>query len=92
MSYLKRLPLDKLKIDQSFVKDLNSSEEDSAIAKAVIGLAKSLNLKIIAEGVETKEQRDFLLENCCDNIQGYFYCKPIPANQMRDFLVAGYQG
>jgi len=92
LSYLKRLPLDKLKIDQSFVKDLNSSEEDSAIAKAVIGLAKSLNLKIIAEGVETKEQRDFLLENCCDNIQGYFYCKPIPANQMRDFLVAGYQG
>jgi len=82
LAYLKKLPLDKLKIDQSFVRDLPDDEDDSAIAKAIIALGKSLNLKLIAEGVETQEQRDFLLENGCTNIQGYFYSKPLPTEDI----------
>jgi len=81
LAYLKRLPIDKLKIDQAFVRDLPDDEEDAGIAKAVIALASSLKLKVIAEGVETKGQRDFLVENGCKNIQGYFYSKPIPADE-----------
>ena len=87
MSYLKRLPIDKLKIDQSFVKDLPDDEEDAGITKAIISLAKSLNLRVIAEGVETKEQKEFLVENGCENIQGYLYGKPMPADEMRMMLL-----
>lgn len=86
LSYLKRLPIDKLKIDQSFVKDLPNNEEDIGITKAVIALAKSLNLSVIAEGVETKEQKDFLIKNGCKNIQGYFYSKPIASDEMELML------
>jgi len=82
LSYLKRLPIDKLKIDQAFIQDLPDDEEDVAISKAIIALAKSLNLKVIAEGVETKEQKAFLLEHGCDNIQGYLYSKPVPADEI----------
>jgi diguanylate cyclase (GGDEF)-like protein/PAS domain S-box-containing protein len=82
LSYLKRLPIDKLKIDQAFIQDLPDDDEDVGISKAIIALAKSLNLKVIAEGVETKEQKAFLLEHGCENIQGYFYSKPIPALEM----------
>ncbi|MDF1882372.1 EAL domain-containing protein [Sulfurimonas sp. SAG-AH-194-C21] len=87
LSYLKKLPIDKLKIDKSFVDGLPQNEEDIAIAKAVIVLAKSLNLKIIAEGVETQVQKEFLVQNGCTDIQGYYYSKPIPADEMRDFLL-----
>jgi len=89
LSYLKKLPIDKLKIDQSFVRDLPDDEEDAGITKAVIALAKSLNLKIIAEGVETKEQKEFLIENGCSSIQGYYYSKPIPSVEMEDILING---
>jgi len=81
LAYLKRLPIDKLKIDQAFVHGLPDDEEDAGIAKAVIALAHSLNLKIIAEGVETQEQKEFLVANGCENIQGYFYSKPITAEK-----------
>jgi diguanylate cyclase (GGDEF)-like protein/PAS domain S-box-containing protein len=86
LSYLKKLPIQKLKIDQSFVRDLPDDEEDSAITKAVIALGKSLNLDIIAEGVETKEQKDFLVNNGCKNIQGYYYARPMPTDKMELFL------
>lgn len=86
LAYLKKLPIDKLKIDQAFVRDLPDDEEDSAITKAVIALAQSLNLRVIAEGVETKEQRDFLVTNGCNNIQGYFYSPPMPAIEMEKVL------
>jgi len=86
LAFLKRLPIDKLKIDQAFVRDLPDDEEDAGITKAIIALAKSLNLRIIAEGVETKGQRDFLVESGCQNIQGYFYSKPIPADAFEVLL------
>ncbi|MCF6310232.1 MAG: bifunctional diguanylate cyclase/phosphodiesterase [Sulfurimonas sp.] len=87
LSSLKRLPIDKLKIDKSFINNLPDDEEDVSISKAIIALAKSLNLKVIAEGVETEEQKTFLLENECVNIQGYLYSKPIEAVDMEKFLV-----
>lgn len=87
LAYLKRLPIDKLKIDQAFVRGLPSDEEDVGITKAVIALAKSLNLKVIAEGVETQEQKAFIVENGCENIQGYFYSRPIKSNDFKDLLV-----
>ena len=86
LAYLKKLPINKLKIDQAFARGLPHNEEDVGIAKAVIALAQSLNLKIIAEGVETKEQKDFLVANGCENIQGYFYSKPIPALEIEKML------
>jgi len=86
LSYLKKLTINKLKIDQSFVQNLPNDDEDAAIAKAVIALAQSLKLRIIAEGVESIEQKAFLVKNGCQNIQGYFYNKPIPANEMKDYL------
>jgi EAL domain-containing protein (putative c-di-GMP-specific phosphodiesterase class I) len=90
LAYLKRLPIDKLKIDQTFVKDLPEDEEDMGITKAVIALAQSLNLEIIAEGVETKEQKEFLVQNGCNNIQGYYYSKPIPADEFEIILKNGF--
>jgi len=86
LSYLKKLPLDKLKIDQSFVRDIPEDEDDMAITKAIIALGKSLNLKLIAEGVETKEQKDFLVKNGCEQIQGYLYSRPIPTEEIEKLL------
>lgn len=92
LAYLKKLPINKLKIDQAFVRGLPDDEEDVGISRAVIALAKSLRLRVIAEGVETKEQRDFLVENGCENIQGYFYSKPVPANEIEKILQNGLKG
>jgi diguanylate cyclase (GGDEF)-like protein len=86
LSYLKRLPIDMLKIDQSFIRDVPGSEDDNAIVNAVIAISKSLKLDVIAEGVETKEQRDFALKNGCCKIQGYYYSKPLPAVEMEEKL------
>jgi len=87
LSYLKKLPINKLKIDQSFVRELPNDEDDVAITKTVIALALNLNLNLIAEGVENDEQRNFLLENGCNNIQGYLYGKPMPANELELLLL-----
>ncbi|EDZ63332.1 diguanylate cyclase/phosphodiesterase (GGDEF & EAL domains) with PAS/PAC sensor(s) [Sulfurimonas gotlandica GD1] len=87
LSYLKKLPVNKLKIDQSFIKDTPDDEDDVAITKAVIALAKSLKMSVIAEGVETKAQKDFLILNECLQIQGYYYSPPVDAQKMRDMLI-----
>jgi diguanylate cyclase (GGDEF)-like protein/PAS domain S-box-containing protein len=86
MSYLKRFPIDKLKIDQSFVKDIVIDSDDAAIVKAVTRLGQSLNLKVIAEGVETKDQLQFLRDIGCDEMQGYFFCYPLSSDDLAEFL------
>ena len=87
LSYLKKLPIDKIKIDQSFIRYIPQSEDDKAIVKAIIALAKALNLEIIAEGVEAEDQKDFLIENGCRNIQGYYYSKPIPPSEIETLFL-----
>ena len=78
LSYLKRLPLDQLRIDQSFVCDVLNDPYDASIAKTIIVLAQNLGLNVIAEGVETKMQQDFLANTGCHNYQGYLFSRPIP--------------
>ena len=89
LSYLKRFPLDRLKIDQSFVRDITSNADDAAIAQAVITLGHTMNLRVIAEGVETAEQLAFLRRNQCDEMQGYLYGKPMPAEEFAQLLASG---
>ena len=86
LSYLKRLPLDQLKIDQTFVRDILNDVNDAAIAKTVVALGQSLGLSVIAEGVETIEQRDFLLSAGCHHYQGYFFSRPITITAFEEFL------
>ena len=87
LAYLKHLPINKLKIDRTFISEIPSNEDDKAIVDTIIAISKSLNLGIIAEGVETLEQKEFLLSRGCRRVQGYLYSRPIPADKMTLKLV-----
>ena len=89
LSYLQRFPLDKLKLDQSFVRDMTESGEALAIAQAIITLAHGLHLRVVAEGVETAEQLALLTRQGCDEMQGYFFSKPLPVLQCTELLREG---
>lgn len=87
LSYLRRFPLDALKIDQSFVDELVVDNDDTAITMAIISMAKSLRLEVVAEGVETAQQLEFLRENNCDDIQGYHFSKPLAEEDFKSFIL-----
>jgi EAL domain-containing protein (putative c-di-GMP-specific phosphodiesterase class I) len=89
LQYLKQLPLDQLKIDQSFVRDIVTDSSDQAIVSTIIAMARSLSLDIIAEGVETEEQRQLLLKNGCTLYQGYFFGRPVLIEQFEALLKHG---
>ena len=86
LSYLKRFPVDKLKIDQSFIRDSHQNEEDKTLVKTIVNMGKSLGLSLIAEGVEEKEHVDFLTEIGCDEIQGYWFSRPLEQADLVAFL------
>ncbi len=88
LAYLKHFPLDRLKIDKSFINDILTDPDDAAITEAIIAMAHSLKLKVIAEGVETREQLLFLEDRGCDEMQGYYLSKPLSEHDLRTFIAA----
>jgi EAL domain-containing protein (putative c-di-GMP-specific phosphodiesterase class I) len=89
LSYLRRFPVDALKIDSSFIRQLGTDGDDTTIVTAVIGMARSLNLRVVAEGVETREQLAFLTAHRCDDAQGYYFSRPLLAQQFAKLLITG---
>jgi EAL domain-containing protein (putative c-di-GMP-specific phosphodiesterase class I) len=89
LAYLRRLPVDKLKIDRSFVRELTSRQDDAAIALSIITLAHSLRKRVVAEGVETVEQLRFLQQHGCNEMQGYLFSRPLPVEAFNEFLQQG---
>jgi len=89
LSYLQKFPVDALKIDQSFVGRIATAGDDASIVTAVISMARSLKLRVVAEGVETREQLEFLKARLCDEAQGYYFSRPVPPQQFADLLRTG---
>jgi EAL domain-containing protein (putative c-di-GMP-specific phosphodiesterase class I) len=88
MSLMKHFPIDTIKIDRSFIRDLPVDSEDQAIAQAIISMGKALGMTVVAEGVETPEQQAFLRSHACDEMQGFLFSKPVPPRQMAELLRA----
>jgi EAL domain-containing protein (putative c-di-GMP-specific phosphodiesterase class I) len=91
LSTLRKLPAAELKIDRAFVSDLEESEDARSIAKSIVNLANALNLRVVAEGVETEGQRDILVDMGCDELQGFLFCKPISADHLQRMALSGNQ-
>ena len=87
LSYLRRFPFDKLKIDQSFIRDMTIDQENTAIIRTMIDMGHNLNMNVIAEGVETASQMEYLKSNSCDEIQGYLISRPVPADEFEKLLM-----
>lgn len=87
LSYLRRFPLDALKIDRSFIKDIVVNQDDAALATAIIAMAHSLDLKVVAEGIETEKQLHLLFSKRCNYGQGYLFSQPLPEDRMEKFLL-----
>ncbi len=88
LSQLKHFPVDTIKVDRSFIRNIPDNSEDKAIAKAIIVMGKTLCLTVVAEGVETQEQMDFLQGQACDEMQGFYFSKPVMPDQFADLLHA----
>jgi EAL domain-containing protein (putative c-di-GMP-specific phosphodiesterase class I) len=88
MSLMKQFPIDTIKIDRSFVRDLPDDSEDKAIAQAIISMGKALGMTVVAEGVETAEQETFLRDHACDEMQGFLFSRPVPSQQLAELLRA----
>jgi EAL domain-containing protein (putative c-di-GMP-specific phosphodiesterase class I) len=89
LSYLRRLPIDALKIDQSFVRQITTDPDETTIVTAVIGMGRSLKLRVVAEGVETQQQLAFLQQHECDEAQGYYFSRPVIPQQFAKLLQLG---
>ena len=89
LSYLRRFPIHRLKIDVSFMRDITTDGGTAAITSAIIAMGKSLKLRVLAEGVETPEQLALLQAQGCDEIQGYYFCRPLPADELASLLREG---
>jgi EAL domain-containing protein (putative c-di-GMP-specific phosphodiesterase class I) len=86
LASLKKFPLDTIKIDRSFVREATSVADDRALTEAIIAMGRTLSLTVVAQGVETREQAEFLRQNACDEFQGFYLNKPMPAEQMTELL------
>ena len=86
LSYLKKFPVHKLKIDRAFIKDVTTDKDDATIARSIIHLGQAMNLEIIAEGVETEEQLNFLREEGCEQVQGFLFAKPMTGTALIEWL------
>ncbi|MBD0361581.1 MAG: EAL domain-containing protein, partial [Coleofasciculus sp. C3-bin4] len=89
LSYLQQFPFDILKIDRCFIRNITENSNNAAITKAIIEMAKSLNLKLIAEGVETEAELSFVCKHKCDGMQGYLFSRPVPAHEFEQLLTSG---
>ena len=89
LSYMKRFPIDALKIDQSFVRDMTTDSDDASIVSAVIDMGRSLNMRVVAEGIQTRDQLQFLKDRHCPEGQGFYFAPPVPAEQLTGLLIEG---